>query len=454
MANTTDDPNSRKDRAGGRSEAETMNGVNASGTDRYEKRRRRSFKKKLFIIPKLFFVFAVVFIIVSMMLSHGDTVETFTAMKGSIEEYVLADGYIFRDQELINSPSSGYLECYSEEGARVNEGDVIAAVYDGEVDPAVTEEIAHVKSEIKKLSDSSVRADIYAASAAKIELNIADLIYALTETRENNEFSDIAGTKETVNDYIGSKQTALGNGKTDEERLNELNAELNRLEGSISASKSDITAPRAGVFSSKIDGYENALSIDMMGDATPVYLNNLKRENVSSSANVSSGEPVCKIIDNYEWYFVGNISEKEAENFSVGDSISLRFYELSDSVISGTVTAMSKAEGGKIAITVYSTKYVESIYSTSKVSAELLTESSSGIKIPSAALRVIDGKQGVYVVRLGVARFVPIELIYNNKEWAIISRPDKLEDGELSLEIYDEVIVDTKGIEEGKVVRQ
>ena len=144
---------------------------------------------------------------------------------------------------------------------------------------------------------------------------------------------------------------------------------------------------------------------------------------------------------------------KEAENFKVDQSISIKFYDLSDSMVSGTVKAISKPEDGKVAITVYSTRYIDSIYTTSKVSAELLTESSEGIKVPSSSLRVIDGQQGVYVVRLGVARFVPVELLYNNKEWAII-KPVISTSYEEHLEVYDEIIINTKGIEDGKVVRQ
>ena len=150
---------------------------------------------------------------------------------------------------------------------------------------------------------------------------------------------------------------------------------------------------------------------------------------------------------------IGTVSEKEAANFETGQDIRVKFYDLSDSVVTGTVTAISKPDGGKVAVTVHSTKYVESIYTTSKVSAELFIESADGIKVPSSSLRVIDGQQGVYVVRLGVAKFVPVSLLYNNKEWAVIE-PVKDTNYEESLEMYDEVIVNTKGIEDGKVVRQ
>lgn len=420
---------------------------------RYEKRRKRDLKKRLFLIPKLFLVFAAFFLIISIFFRAGNSVETFTALKGNIEEYVLADGYIFREQELITSPIDGYLECNVNEGQRVNEGNVISTVYNGQVDPAVTERISSIKKEIEKLEKSGSEADVYAASAVKTELNIADEAQILTQIRENKMFSDLESEKETINDYISKKQAALGNGKSDEEKLSELNDELDKLENSITGEKVEITAPRSGVFSSKIDGYEKALSIDMMGDATPSYLNNIKKEDVSSASTVTSGEAVCKVIDNYEWYFVGIIPEKDAANFEVGTNVRLKFYDLSDSIVTASVTAISKAEGGKVAITAYSTRYIDSIYTTSKVSAELLTESSEGIKVPSSALRVIDGQQGIYVIRLGVARFVPVELLYNNKEWAIIKSVIDA-NYETHLEIYDEVIINTKGIEDGKVVRQ
>lgn len=443
MAKTTDNSNA-------------MDLSNTGGTkvrDRYEERRKRGLRKKIFLIPKFFAVFAIVFVAISIMLNHGDTVETYTAMKGSIEEYILADGFIFRNQEVITSPIDGFIECSASEGQRVNGEAVIATVYNGEIDPVVTEKIGLLKKDIAKLEGTMTQAEVYAASPEKIELSIAGEAQTITQIRENSSFEDIAAEKETINNFIQKKQTVLGGGKSDEQRLTELKDELSNLENSITGAKSDIISPRAGVFSSRIDGYEKALSLDMMADATPSYINNLKKESTNSSSSVTAGEPVCKIIDNYEWYFVGNIPEKDAANFEVGDSVSIKFYDLSDNIVAGTVKAISKTEGGKVAITVYSTKYIDSIYSTSKVSAELLTESAKGIKVPSSALRVIDGRQGVYVVRLGVARFIEVELLYNNKEWAIISRNTN-SSSDLRLEMYDEVIVNTKGIQDGKVVRQ
>lgn len=421
----------------------------AKATDNSSEVRKK--KNNPNLIPRLFLVFAAVFLIVSIFFGAGDSVETFTALKGSVEEYVLADGYVFRQQEMISSDIDGYLECSAKEGERVNEGDVIASVYSGQVDPAVTERISVLKEEISELEADTGNPEVYSSSVTKTEVNIAKVARDYSKVREGKRFEDILSTKSEINEYISKKLLASGEGKSQEERLSDLKSELDGLMNGISGQKHDITAPCAGVFSSKIDGYEDALSFDMAADVTPSYLNKLKKNDVSASSYVYAGENVCKIIDNYEWYYVGLVTEKEALDFEVGSSVRLKFYEMSDSVIKGEIKSISKSEGGKVAVTIYTTRYVESIYSTSKVSAEIVSESASGIKIPSCAIRVIDGKTGVYVVRLGVARFIPINLLYNNKEWAIIEMSEIAD--EQSVKIYDEVIVNTKGVEDGKVVR-
>ncbi|MBO5364521.1 MAG: hypothetical protein J6A56_03545, partial [Clostridia bacterium] len=90
-------------------------------------------------------------------------------------------------------------------------------------------------------------------------------------------------------------------------------------------------------------------------------------------------------------------------------------------------------------------------YGISRASAEVITVSAEGIKVPVESLHVKDGAPGVYVLRLGVAQFVPVRLHYRNENWAIISA---VQSGDAPyLKIYDEVVVEAKNLESGKVVR-
>ncbi len=429
----------------------------ANTTDNSDKRlrnrRKRTIKKSMFLVPKLVLVFAIFFLIITMFIRAGSAVSTYTALNGKIEEYIVSDGFIFRDQTLVESPADGYFECVAEEGERVIEGATLASVYQNAVNAAAIEEIADIQKKISEIENARVSADVFSGSASRIEVSIAEQAREMARKRSGGNFSDIASEKDIIDGYIAAKQSSTSGGKTDEERLGELQARLHALESSGEYSGQYIYSPTPGVFSSHIDGYEEALSTSMLDNATPGYLSGLKPSDVSVNDTVTAGENVCKVINNYEWYFSGIISEKEAVNFEEGQTIKMKFYDLSDSVIYGTVDKISRPEGGNVAVTVHSSSYVDSIYTTSKVSAELFVESAEGFKVPSESLRVIDGQQGVYVVRLGVARFVPVNLIYNNKEWAIIE-PVLNSDYDETLEIYDEVIINTKGITDGEVVRQ
>ena len=408
-----------------------------------DRKRKREKRRKLYAAPKFFLLFVLIFFVINLVFRTGNGTMTYTAVNGEIEEYVLTDGYVFRNQTMITSPTDGYLQCVVDEGERVKAGTVIGYVYQNEVDFAVTEEIDEIKSQIQELENEENQTDAYASSAAKVELDIAAAGDGVKTVRSGADMSQYQDIKSEINDLIDKKRTINGEQPSDEERLDSLNRRLNELESGVTSAKTEIVASVDGVFS---------LSFGMLGSVTPSYLEDINNESVQLEDYVRSGENICKIVDNYGWYFVAEIDEADAAGFSVNQSVDLRFYDLSDGVVSGTVTAVSQPERGKVAVTVYSTKYVESIYSTSKASAEILTASYSGIRVPSQCLRVVNDQQGVYVVRLDVARFVPVNVVYNNREWAIISSNLSVQ-SDYYLEMYDEVILDTSGVEDGEVVR-
>ena len=158
---------------------------------RLKNRRKRSIKKGVFLVPKTVAVFAIVFLLISVFFRSGSSVNTFAALKGSIEEYVSSDGYIFLDRTLVESPTDGYFECVADEGERIVEGATLATVYKNKVDPAVTEEIADIHKKIDSIESDRVSADVYSGSAVKIEVDIADHARSMSRKRSAGRFSDI-----------------------------------------------------------------------------------------------------------------------------------------------------------------------------------------------------------------------------------------------------------------------
>ena len=146
------------------------------------------------------------------------------------------------------------------------------------------------------------------------------------------------------------------------------------------------------------------------------------------------------------------MSEKDADTLQKGQTVKMEFFDLTNNAISGTVSRISDAENGRKTVVISTNRYVRGIYSANRVNADLVTVSSEGIKLPVECLRVVDGVTGVYVVRLDAAKFMPVNVKYKNDEWAIVSAVDST-DGEGRLRIYDEVIVNYKTLEDGKIIR-
>ncbi len=413
--------------------------------------RRRKKQKRNWILKGIAGVF-LLYLIFLVIFSFRNNVTTMIAMKGTVQEEILTDGYVFREQSIINAPVSGYLECLVSDGERVKEGQKIGAIHTGEYDPDRTRKIRELTERIARL-EGGAAGGTYTGGSVMAEQKIGIAARDLSDLRQEHDIRNLAEEKENLDLLIEQKNAMEQGGETDVTALlTELKNQLYDLESNAEGGTVELYAGMSGVFCSRIDGMEDSLNFQALENLTVSHLEQLDQKPLERKESVLVGEPVCKVVDNYGWYFAANIPEKEAENIRVGSSIRMRFFDLSDTTVYGTVQAISQPEGGKVAVTVYTNRYVEGIYGISRASAEVITVSAEGIKVPVESLRVKDGQPGLYVLRLGVARFVPVTLHYRNETWAIISAVTNI-GAEYQLQIYDEVVVEAKNLEEGKVVR-
>ena len=82
--------------------------------------------------------------------------------------------------------------------------------------------------------------------------------------------------------------------------------------------------------------------------------------------------------------------------------------------------------------------------------AEIITAQYSGIRVPKSAVRMIDGKEGVFVLVGSIARFREIQTQYLEGDYYIV-REDNTSNNALLL--GDQIIVQGTDIYEGKVMR-
>ncbi len=413
--------------------------------------QRRKNKKKMNAVKTASIILVgvvLLYLSAAVFVSFNSNLSTTVAKSGSVRETVRTVGYVFRQQTVLNSPG-GVLECIVSEGERVKEGQTLGYVYAERPDPVLMDRIRNLHSIITSRGIDTENS-VYTSSPATAENRISVLSRELSDMRADSDLSRIVDIKDEIDALILRKQDI------DENRIS--NASTEQLEIELSSllaqagSGTKVVATAGGVFTTRIDGLEDELAYDLAMTVTPDYINELNQTELKEAEKTAAGEPLCKIVNNYNWYFATEINEEDVEHIREGQTIQLEFFDLTDTAISGRVNRISEAQDGKRAVVISTNKYVEGIYSSSRIDADIVLVSSSGIKLPTQCLHVKDGVTGVYVIRLDVARFVPVNIIYKNEDWTIVSSGEP-EQGGVRLQIYDEVIVSCRNLEDGKIIR-
>lgn len=422
-----------------------------------EKQKKNRYIKKIGLIA---FVVVVMYIAGACVVALKSNLTTTDALKGTVQESINVDGYVYRTQSVINAPWDGHFESLVSEGERVKAGQVIGYIYRLAPSPEIMGEIKRLQRLIR-LSGANEDAEYIAGGTEAVESEISELSRDLSDERQRCNLRKVAETKEEINVLI-KRRNSVNNGvvsvKDTDSDENAVISEIEQMKSELAVLESQagesvkIVAESGGVFSSVIDGLEGELSYENADKVVPSTISELDKVGLTSVSDVVVGQPLCKIVNNYTWKYATVISDKQADGLSVGQNIQMRFYDLTGGLVKGTISRISEIESGKRAIVISANRYVDGIYATSRTSAELVTVDCSGIKLPSSCIRVKDGVTGVYVIRLDRAYFVPINLNYRNDEWAVVSAAEP-EAGGKRLQIYDEVIIECKNLEEGKIVR-
>ena len=90
-----------------------------------------------------------------------------------------------------------------------------------------------------------------------------------------------------------------------------------------------------------------------------------------------------------------------------------------------------------------------------KQNVQIIEESYTGYKVPSNAVRVINGKKGVYILSGNTVKFKEITVLVEQDGYFIVEeRPSYYEDPDCydKLGLYDMIIVSGKNLYDGKII--
>jgi multidrug efflux pump subunit AcrA (membrane-fusion protein) len=128
--------------------------------------------------------------------------------------------------------------------------------------------------------------------------------------------------------------------------------------------------------------------------------------------------------------------------------VKANFPGIRDEPIAGKVAYISPESDGRCALALSFDEAIESVRGATKISACVTKNETAGLKIPIESIHFKDSQSGVYVLQNDAAKFKSIDVVAQNSDYAVIR------DVPGGVKLYDEVIVNCRNLEDGRVVER
>ncbi len=353
------------------------------------------------------------------------------------ENSINTNGFIVRDEWVMYSRSAGTVYHSVSEGERVAKDSVIGSLFYGDVPEDSIKELAVVDNKIKNAETDKSEQSFLALDEATLENNIYERENNIIDAAAENDILSISKYKRDINSLRQNNELSADDGIT------ELQTQREQILNGIGVTKEDITAQISGVFTTYVDGYETMLVPADIEQYDVAYFESLSQSPQirKIGSKIDAGGEVCKIVNNHMWYVMMDIPADLMRERQKGDSVKLRFNNMADAVVKGTISSVSEEQNGRVVVTVKCSTYLESAFSYRLVDVDLIFESYDGYKIPIHAIRTEeDGKQKVIGINGGKQYDCYCNVLFTNTDggYAIV---DSTDDAVNKLSQMDRILV-------------
>ncbi|MGI6746536.1 MAG: HlyD family efflux transporter periplasmic adaptor subunit [Acutalibacteraceae bacterium] len=408
------------------------------------KKSKKTGRVKL-VLSVLSVVLLLVYFVYQTKLISKEDYSTQVVMKTEDLEHYNCNGFIVRDERYITSGYSGMAVTLVKNGERVTKGDTVCLVFK---DTAAAEDYVRIKAlekEIKRYEQLSGQANIQTFDVSSINADIKDRCRKLQSAADSGNLSSLSDRVDDFRNSVTSLQIATGSTFSFQEKLGSLRNELSQLTSS-SLPYEAVTADSAGYFSGYSDGFENSVSISDIDNISPELLHTIFQAKAASVQSNVRG----KLIKGFKWYILCVVENKYFGELKNTDDVYVNIPLQGIERLPTKVHSFGNKGAEKTVLVLECNLMNESLCTLRSADLQIIIKEHEGYKIDSAAVRVLDGQQGVYVKTGNLIRFRKINVIYATDEYVISAPPEDGASGYVRL--YDEVILKGEDLFDGKLI--
>ena len=401
------------------------------------------------------------------------SIRTETAMYGEVSDVLQAQGFILRNETVIDESYSGVLSYRVADGSRISRGGVIADIFSNESDATSQRELDQLDQEIENLQSLSQTANFYVANPSMLGDQIYSALEGISQLVNENDFSGLNTQKGELQNALIRRQLITGEESAEDysQRISQLQSQRDTLASQTGSATGSILAPEAGYFISTVDGLENVMDISQVESITVAQAEELLEQQPSST------DAVGKICQDFNWYAVCVFDEDDMVRFEGVEDVYLDIPFASTEQIPAKVLARnSDGESGKTAVVFQCSTMDADIAAVRNEAIQVTVNTYSGVLVNERAIRFADVEytttdeagntvtqvqenvKGVYVLYGGQLEFVQVFTDQTVNGYAIC-RTDLTEEEQSMLvtdstiQLYDQVVVEGTDLYDGKIVR-
>ncbi len=406
-------------------------------------------KKRKFI--SVIFAISIYFLISFMSTIFGIGQKTILPEIDVLYDKSTGEAFVIKDESVYIADGAGQLNLLIKEGERVGVGVEIANITLLKDNSQLKQDLIQVEQQIEVLSKTNLGSN----TDSTLDSMTNNIIENIQQDVDSKNFMDIHNAKEELSAFekYSRKDTLLN------QSIESLYSQREKLLNQINSGSLKYYSQRSGIVSYDIDGYENIFLAKDFDNYTYdlIQLRDFEENKVDDEINL--GEPIFKIIDNFQWYMAIKIEDKkDIEEYVIGQSMKIELENGTE--LNGTITTINFTGPSAVVVLRFNT-YLHNDYKLRHSSVNLIHSKKEGFKIPSKIITERDGLKGVYIKEInGIVKFKPIKVIGEEGESTFIDKGDsngyiELVEGEpiKTITLFDEMFVDPSSVIEGEILK-
>jgi len=367
-------------------------------------------------------------------------------------------GILVREEVPLLGPG-GYVDQIAAEGSKAAAHDPVALVYDHPSALNTRQSIRSLEAEIQQLQHA-LRSGTQNTDAARLDTQVISSIVSLRSLAARGDLTGLEDSALQLRSMVFKRDYTYGDtaaaGQLDQ-LIADKQAQLAELTRSLDQVSTTVYAPASGVWSSRADGWE--------GVALPAMLDGLTADGLDALLEEThSPDPaaVGKLVTGSTWYYAALLEGRDT-GLQAGRTYSLSF--TGDYYGQIPMKLERVALEGERTLAVFSCRSHLADTAMLRVQAvDVLTQTLEGIRVPRKALRVVTedvtGEDGgvsqvnryyVFTVVRSQAEQQEVEVLHTADTYYLVRPVDQT--AATRLRAGDEVILNSSGMYDGKVVR-